>query len=133
MVKPVLHFQGKAKSKAEAERAFLALTPSDRLKKAWIKIHEEIVAFPDSLKQQPQNISIKISPLFLIELFSRFNPGKSLNEAGDVVVWTSAAGEGKVASYEVLPLDDLVGSKLLSGRPKDRLDIQRLQRKRNQL
>lgn len=104
----------------------------DNLKKALRKIEVEVDTFPDSVKQKEQNISIKISPLFTIELITRFNPGKSFNEAWNAAVWASAEHDGKVASYKVLHLDDLVASKLLSGRPKDRLDIQELQRRRNQ-
>ncbi len=104
----------------------------ENLKKALKKIDVEIDTFPDSVKQQKQNISIKISPLFTIELITRFNPGKSFEEAWDVAVWATVEQDGKVASYRVLHLDDLVASKLLSGRPKDMLDVQELQRKRNQ-
>ncbi len=84
---------------------------------------------PEAVLRQEQNVSIKISPDMEIELITRFNPGKTFEEAWAASEATVLAGE-PVAIYRVLGYDDLIASKLRSARPKDLLDIQELKRRR---
>jgi hypothetical protein len=76
-----------------------------------------------------QNVSIKISPEQELELITRFNPGCSFDEALARAEEASVAGE-PVTRIWVLGFDDLINSKLQSGRPKDLLDVYELQRRR---
>lgn len=89
----------------------------------------ELEKLPDAVLHQEQNVSIKISPDMEIELITRFNPGKTFDEAWANSEATALAGE-PVAIYRVLGYDDLIASKLRSARPKDLLDVQELRRKR---
>ena len=82
-------------------------------------------AFPEDVKRAEQNISIKISPIQEIELITRFNPGKTFDEAfsnAEVAMINSL----EIAKYRVLAYEDLINSKIKSSRPKDLLDIQQL-------
>lgn len=84
---------------------------------------------PAPVRQAEQNISIKISPGQEIELITRFNPGCSFAEAWSRCDIAELSGI-RVAKYRVLALDDLINSKVKSGRPKDLLDVYELQRRR---
>ena len=87
----------------------------------------EISELPADVKNGDQNISIKFSPYQTLELISRFNQNKTFEEAWkDAVV--GEIRDNNIARYRVLSLEDLVISKIKSGRPKDLLDIQELQR-----
>jgi hypothetical protein len=86
----------------------------------------EIDDFPEKVKQQEQNISIKFSPLDLnIELITNFSVNKSFEEAyndsEEVIV-----NENPFLRWNVLSLDDLITSKIKASRPKDLLDVQQL-------
>ena len=88
--------------------------------------------FPEKVKAGEQNISIKISPLFEIELITNFNPGKNFTQAFKDSVLVKKEG----FTYHVLEFNDLIMSKITSNRTKDKLDIEELQkiklrRKRN--
>jgi predicted nucleotidyltransferase len=83
-------------------------------------IHE----IPDQVLKKQQNISIKISPVFELELITNFNPGKSFDEA----LSTSEKVEKDGLNYHVLSFNDLIQSKITSPRPKDKLDVAELQR-----
>ncbi|MGC9354716.1 MAG: hypothetical protein ACP5D9_12810, partial [Mariniphaga sp.] len=71
-----------------------------------------------------QNISIKISPVFELELITQFNPGKTFNEA----FANSELVKREGMKYHVLSFDDLIKSKITSERPKDKLDVEELHR-----
>jgi len=87
----------------------------------------ELDDFPDAVKKAEQNISIKISPEMEIELITRFNPGKSFDQAyADAEITTIKSQQ--IAKYRVLAYEDLINSKVRSGRPKDLLDIYELKR-----
>lgn len=87
----------------------------------------DISELPADVKNGDQNISIKFSPYQTLELISRFNPNKTFEEAwNDAIV--GEIRDNNIARYRVLSLEDLVTSKIKSGRPKDLLDIQELQR-----
>jgi hypothetical protein len=86
----------------------------------------EIDDFPEKVKLQEQNISIKFSPLDLnIELITNFSVNKSFEEAyndsEEVIV-----NENPFLRWNVLSLDDLITSKIKASRPKDLLDVQQL-------
>jgi hypothetical protein len=79
---------------------------------------------PEAVRNGEQNISIKISPVFELELITRFNPGKSFDEAyaGSEVV------DRDGLKYNVLSFNDLIQSKITSERSKDKLDVEELHR-----
>lgn len=79
---------------------------------------------PEPVCKGEQNISIKISLVFELELVTRFNPGKSFNEA----YAGSEAVERDGLKYNVLSFNDLIQSKIASERPKDKLDVEELHR-----
>jgi hypothetical protein len=86
----------------------------------------EIDDFPEKVKLQEQNISIKFSPVDLnIELITNFSVNKSFEEAyndsEEVIV-----NENPFLRWNVLSLDDLITSKIKASRPKDLLDVQQL-------
>ena len=87
----------------------------------------EMDDFPEKVKNQEQNISIKFSPEDLnLELITNFSVNKSFNEAyndSEIVM----KDEVQFLKWNVLSFDDLITSKIKSGRPKDLLDIQQLQ------
>lgn len=101
----------------------------DRLLTTLRSLGYELDKLPLSVIRQEQNISIKISPDLDLELITRFDPGRSFDEAWRDGERTELAGE-PVAMYRVLGFDDLLRSKRRAGRPKDLLDIQELQRRR---
>lgn len=93
----------------------------------------EFTDFPDEVKNQQQNISIKFSPVSLnIELITKFDVGKSFEEAyrHAEIMETS---DYSVTRWHILNLEDLIISKIKSGRPKDLLDIQELKRRNSSL
>jgi hypothetical protein len=97
------------------------------LKKLLITIQElgyNIEDFPDEVKKGEQNISIKISPVFDLELITNFNPKKTFDEAFQNSVFV----EKYDLSYWVLDYYDLINSKITSERIKDKLDVEELQR-----
>lgn len=86
----------------------------------------EIDDFPEKVKLQEQNISIKFSPLDLnLELITNFSVNKSFemayNDSEEVIV-----NENPFLRWNVLSLDDLITSKIKASRPKDLLDVQQL-------
>lgn len=103
-----------------------------RLKEALDAMGYEFDEFPDSVKNGEQNISIKFSPQspVSVELITAFSLRKNFQEA-----WMNSEEERlfsyPVVRYRILAFDDLIESKMKSGRPKDLLDIQELQRRRD--
>jgi hypothetical protein len=90
-----------------------------------------IETFPDSVINQEQNISLKFSPVSLfIELITKFSIDKNFQDAyAESEIMTIENGE--VYKWRVLNYDDLIMSKIKSGRPKDLLDIQELEKNKN--
>ena len=87
--------------------------------------------FPDTILKGEQNISLKFSPVGVyIELITSFSINKSFEEAYNEGVKVMVEGH-EFLSWRVLNLDDLILSKIKSGRPKDLLDIQELVRHNN--
>ncbi len=101
----------------------------DRLVRVLRSLGYELDRIPSAVLRQEQNMSVKISPDMEIEIITRFNPGKSFQEAWDGSESFILAGE-PVALFRVLNYEDLITSKLRSARPKDLLDVQELRRKR---
>lgn len=91
----------------------------------------EIIDFPDLVKKQEQNISIKFSPESVnLELITRFSIDKTFDEALRDSYSININGQERL-KWNVLSLDDLIASKLKAARPKDLLDIQELKRLNN--
>lgn len=82
----------------------------------------QIESFPSQVLKGEQNISLKISPVFDLELITKFNPGKSFDQAYN----DSETAEFEGSKYHVLNLNDLVRSKISSDRIKDKLDVEEL-------
>jgi predicted nucleotidyltransferase component of viral defense system len=100
----------------------------ERLRQVLLHMGYAIDAFPHQVLAQEQNISIKFSPAdFDIELITRFNINKTFEEAYKLAIESQIEGFS-VMRLKVLSLDDLITSKVKSGRPKDLLDIQELKR-----
>ena len=92
----------------------------------------KIVDFPESVKKQEQNISLKFSPLSIfIELITCFSINKNFDEAFNESEFMTINDE-EIYKWRVLNYEDLIISKIKSGRPKDLLDIQELQKIKNQ-
>ena len=87
--------------------------------------------FPEDVKNQKQNISLKFSPAdFDVELITRFAVNKSFDDAFAQSIDAQVEGT-PVMRFRVLSLEDLMLSKVKAGRPKDLLDIQQLQKINN--
>ncbi|MDD3526615.1 MAG: nucleotidyltransferase [Bacteroidales bacterium] len=101
----------------------------DKMLNAMRELGYTLEDFPQEVRAGNQNISMKLSPDLEIELITRFNPGKTFEEAYQSSEEFVAAGQ-KMLKWNVISYEDLVSSKLKSGRPKDLLDVQELQRLR---
>lgn len=99
----------------------------DNLQKLLLVLNDldyQIEDLPEKVVQGEQNISIKISPVFDLELITKFNPGKTFTEVLNNCETVSKDG----ISYNVLSFEDLISSKITSERIKDKMDIAELQR-----
>ncbi|MBC7000659.1 nucleotidyl transferase AbiEii/AbiGii toxin family protein [Cytophaga sp. FL35] len=102
-----------------------------RLVKVFNEMGYEIEDFPHKVKKGQQNISIKFSPVDLnLELITNFSVNKSFDQAYEAAeeAWLE---ERPNLKWKVLNIDDLITSKLKSGRPKDLADVQELKRINN--
>ena len=95
--------------------------------KALNYIGYKLDSFPDDVVSGNQNISLKFSPELEIELITSFNPGKSFNVAFSESVEFIAEAQ-KLYKWNIISYEDLINSKIKSGRPKDLLDVKELQR-----
>lgn len=77
--------------------------------------------------EQQQNISLHISSVFKIEFITSLDFGLSFEEAYDRADTTAKPD----IKFKVLSFDDLVESKLKSGRPKDYYDVLSLREVKN--
>jgi hypothetical protein len=110
----------------------ISSTNLQNLKTVLIKMGYILEDFPESIKLAEQNISLKFTPTSLnIELITCFSINKSFDIAYDEAEKVNFEGNS-IAKWRVLNFDDLVTSKIKSARPKDLLDIQELNRIRNQ-
>ncbi|CAM2741117.1 Nucleotidyl transferase of unknown function [Flavobacterium succinicans] len=86
----------------------------------------EIEDFPENVKKEKQNISIKFSPLDLdLELITKFSVNKTFDEAFESSEEVTV-NSNSFLKWNVLSLEDLITSKIKANRPKDLLDIQQL-------
>lgn len=122
-----VNFHGYQRHSADVD--FWIETTAENFKKLILVFHElgfELEDFPEEVKNQNQNISIKFSPTSLnLELITRFSINKTFEEA----FLQSEKVEVKELNFlrwNVLSLEDLITSKKKAGRPKDLLDIQQL-------
>ncbi len=122
-----VNFHGYQRHSADVD--FWIDTTTDNLNKliaVFKDMNYEIEDFPDSVKRQEQNISIKFSPVELnLELITCFSINKTFDEAYADAEKVEINGE-KLLRWNVLSFDDLITSKIKAGRPKDLLDIQQL-------
>lgn len=129
-----VNFHGYQRHSADVD--FWIDTSPANLKKllaVFSKMDYELDDFPKKVKQKRQNISVKFSPLDLdLELITNFSVNKSFDQAyedSEVVVREDDSN----LRYHILSFDDLITSKIKSGRPKDLLDVQELQRRKKDL
>lgn len=122
-----VNFHGYQRHSADVDFWF---NPSEenfnKLLKVINELGYEVTDFPDAVKNQEQNISLKFSPSdFNIELITRFSLNKTFEEAMKESHRVSI-NANSVSKFNVISLEDLIQSKIKSGRPKDLLDIQQL-------
>lgn len=100
----------------------------NRLLEVFNEMGYEITDFPESVKEQKQNISVKFSPADLdLELITKFSVNKSFDQAYKDSTVVTIEGS-KLMKWNVLSVDDLITSKIKSGRTKDLLDIEELKK-----
>ncbi|WP_297515282.1 nucleotidyltransferase [Flavobacterium sp.] len=122
-----VNFHGYQRHSADVD-FWIETTPENfnRLVIVFQELGYEIDAFPQSVLDGNQNISIKFSPEDLdLELITRFSVNKTFEEAyqsSELVV----VNQNEFLQWNVLSLDDLITSKLKAGRPKDLLDVHQL-------
>lgn len=97
-----------------------------KLIKVFNELGYEINDFPEKVKKQEQNISIKFSPVDLdLELITNFSVNKTFDEAycdAETVI----VNNNPFLRWNILSFEDLITSKIKANRPKDLLDIQQL-------
>lgn len=122
-----VNFHGYQRHSADVD--FWIETTDENFKKLVLVFNEmgyEIEDFPEDVKQQKQNISIKFSPVDLdLELITKFSVNKTFEEAYKDSEETIVNGK-TFLKWNVLSLEDLITSKIKANRTKDILDIQQL-------
>lgn len=104
----------------------------EKLLKVFQKMGYDLEDFPENVKQKEQNISIKFSPLDLdLELITNFSVNKTFDRAYEDSNIVSR-GDNPEVTWHILSFDDLITSKIKSGRPKDLLDVQELQQRKKE-
>ena len=122
-----VNFHGYQRHSADVD--FWIETTEGNFKKLVMVFNEmgyEIDDFPENVKQEQQNISIKFSPVDLdLELITKFSVNKSFDEAyRDSEQIT--VNDKTFLKWNVLSLEDLITSKIKANRAKDLLDVQQL-------
>jgi len=124
-----VNFHGYQRHSADVD-FWIEITP-ENLNKLILVFNEmgyEISKFPQKIYKREQNISIKFSPIDLnLELITRFSINKSFNQAYKESEEVIVKGQ-RFLRWRVLSFDDLIDSKIKSGRTKDLLDIQQLKK-----
>ena len=122
-----VNFHGYQRHSADVD--FWIETTDENFKKLVLVFQEmgyDIDDFPDDVKQQQQNISIKFSLLDLdLELITNFSVNKTFSQAFDDSE-IAAVKRNSFLSWNVLNYEDLILSKIKANRSKDLLDIQQL-------
>lgn len=122
-----VNFHGYQRHSADVD--FWIETTDENFRKLVLVFNEmgyEIDDFPENVKLQQQNISIKFSPVDLdLELITKFSVNKSFEEAYKDSEETTV-DDKTFLKWNVLSLEDLITSKIKANRAKDLLDIQQL-------
>ncbi|UTN05145.1 hypothetical protein L0669_04380 [Flavobacterium bizetiae] len=122
-----VNFHGYQRHSADVD--FWIETTEGNFKKLVMVFNEmghEIDDFPENVKQEQQNISIKFSPVDLdLELITKFSVNKSFDEAYRDSEETTV-NDKTFLKWNVLSLEDLITSKIKANRAKDLLDVQQL-------
>lgn len=122
-------FHGYQRHSADVD--FWIETTEENFKKLVIVFNEmgyEITDFPNNVKQQLQNISVKFSPSNVdLELITKFSSEKTFDEAYNRSKVAVVDGK-KFLKWNVLSYEDLIDSKIKASRPKDLLDVSQLQK-----
>ena len=122
-----VNFHGYQRHSADVD--FWIETTDENFKKLVAVFNEmgyEIDDFPENVKKQEQNISVKFSPVDLdLELITKFSVNKTFAEAFESSEEVQV-NDNLFLKWNVLSLDDLIISKIKANRPKDLLDIQQL-------
>lgn len=120
-----VNFHGYQRHSADVD--FWIDTSPENLKNLLLVVNDmgyQLDDFPDQVKKQEQNISIKFTPSdYDLELITCFSSEINFEDA-----WVKSEKseiEGQIL-YKVLSFDHLIESKLKSQRPKDILDVQEL-------
>jgi hypothetical protein len=81
---------------------------------------------PTTIKDKQQNISLKISPELEIELLTKFDTGKSFDEAfNDSELFKIEGNE--LQKWNIISIEDLISSKISTGCNRDKNDVDVLQ------
>ena len=122
-----VNFHGYQRHSADVD--FWIETTEDNFKKLVAVFNEmgyEISDFPEKVKKEEQNISIKFSPLDLnLELITKFSVNKTFDQAfedSEIV----EINDKKFLRWNVLSFEDLIKNKIKAGRKKDLLKIQKI-------
>ena len=122
-----VNFHGYQRHSADVD--FWIETTDENFKKLVAVFNEmgyEIDDFPENVKKQEQNISVKFSPIDLdLELITKFSVNKTFAEAFESSEEVQV-NDNLFLKWNVLSLEDLIISKIKANRPKDLLDIQQL-------
>jgi len=104
----------------------------ERLLQVFRKMDYELEDFPEEVRQKRQNISVKFSLLDLdLELITNFSVNKTFDQAYENAKVVSI-GDNPELTWHILSFDDLITSKIKSGRPKDLLDVYELQQRKQE-
>jgi hypothetical protein len=124
-----VNFYGYQRHSADLD--FWISTEDNNLKNLILVLQQlgyDIQEFPNEIKEQKQNISLKFSPASLnIELITKFDVNKSFEEAYFIGKDSFYIGF-PLSKFKVIDYNDLIVSKIKASRPKDLLDIQELER-----
>lgn len=127
-----VNFHGYNRHSADVD--FWLETTEENFKKLVLVFNEmgyELNDFPEKVKKQEQNISIKFSPVDLnLELITNFSVNKSFEQAYEDSEKVTI-NDKPFLRWNVLSYEDLITSKIKANRPKDLLDIQQLKEIKN--
>lgn len=126
-----VNFHGYQRHSADVD-FWIDTTPNnlERLKQTIQSMGYELDDFPEAVRNQEQNISIKFSPEDLnLELITKFSVNKTFDAAFREAESIEINGK---TQFRVLSYEDLISSKIEIGRPKDLLDIRELKRVRKE-
>ncbi|WP_264553019.1 nucleotidyl transferase AbiEii/AbiGii toxin family protein [Flavobacterium sp. N2038] len=122
-----VNFHGYQRHSADVD--FWIETTDENFKKLVLVFNEmgyEIDDFPENVKLQQQNISIKFSPVDLdLELITKFSVNRTFEEAYNDSEEVTV-NDKIFLKWNVLSLEDLITSKIKANRAKDLLDVQQL-------